>query len=133
MPVEWVVGIFGFLGVIVTALLTYVGTRGKTQTDAIAARFNDASDLSKYIREQIEAEVERQVAPIRTQLESVKRESHEMHDAVRARETQLWFWDQRGRQGELPLLPTPILERLGLQFLITGWNEAHPTIQGDTP
>lgn len=89
--------------------------RERDQT--LAERFDDASDLAKYIRDQIEAEVERQVAPIREELARVKSESHEMHDAVRARETQLWLWDQRGRNGDLPMLPAPILHRLGLGYL----------------
>lgn len=74
---------------------------------ALADRFDDASLMAKYIREEVEKEVERQVAPIR-------RQSEEMNDAVRARETQLWLWDQRGRRGELPMLPIPILVRLGI-------------------
>ena len=108
-------------------IAAWFGLRGKKrETDvaastataaALAARFDDASQLAQYIRE----EVERQVAPIREELQGVKRESHEMHDAVRARETQLWLWDQRGRQGELPLLPAPILIRLGLGHLAEDW------------
>lgn len=95
---------------------TDAARRERDQT--LAERFDDASDLAKYIRDQIEAEVERQVAPIRAELARVKSESHEMHDAVRARETQLWLWDQKGRPGDLPMLPAPILARLGLGYLI---------------
>jgi hypothetical protein len=96
-----------------------VAQREREQT--IAERFDDASELARYIRSevasQVEAEVERRMAPIRAEMATVKRESHEMNDAVRARETQLWLWDQRGRSGELPMLPAPILERLGLAHL----------------
>lgn len=84
---------------------------------ALAARFDDASQLAQYIRE----EVERQVAPIRIELDKVKNESHEMNDAVRARETQLWLWEQRGRAGNLPMLPGPILHKLGLGYIAEGW------------
>lgn len=116
--------LFGFAGIAASA---WFGFRGKkrevvsqetiAQRTAIAERWDDASELAKYIREQIEQEVERQVAPIRAELDRVKNESHEMHDAVRARETQLWLWDQRGRPGDLPMLPAPILTRLGLGYL----------------
>lgn len=81
---------------------------------ALAERFDDASHLAEYIR----AEVERQVQPIRDELKRVTAESHEMRDAVRAHFTQLWFWDQRGRLGQLPMLPAPILIRLGLGHLL---------------
>lgn len=126
MP-EWVQIAAPVLSLIGVALAAWLSFRGKTrettvaatsaQEAAIAARWDDASELAKYIREQIEAEVERQVAPFRRQLEQVKSESHEMNDAVRARETQLWLWDQRGRPGALPPLPVPILYRLGLGHL----------------
>lgn len=114
----------GLVGVFLAAWFGFRGKKGETtvaattaQEAAIAARWDDASELAKYIREQIETEVERKVAPIRDELHRVRSESHEMHDAVRARETQLWIWDQRGRQGSLPMLPAPILNKLGLGHL----------------
>lgn len=94
---------------------------------ALSERFDDASELAKYI----DARVEEKVAPIRAQMETLKSESHEMHDAVRARETQLWLWDQRGRSGALPMLPKPILQRLGLLHLIA--TEVAPTPKEGTP
>ena len=124
-------------GVTITAVLSL---RGKTrevnvaattaQESAIAARWDTAVELSQQMREEIKAEVERQVAPMREELQRVTEESHEMHDAVRARETQLWLWDQRGRPGDLPMLPSPILQRLGLGHLITGpFEDTEPIIK----
>lgn len=91
----------------------------------MAARFDDASELAKYIREEVERQVEIQVAPIRDKLKAVESESHEMNVAVRARETQLWLWDHLGRQGALPMLPKPILDRLDLIHLTA--TEVAPT------
>lgn len=99
------------------AVLVFVATRKRDRSADFASRWDDASELSQKMREAIEREVERQVAPIRAELEKVKSESHEMNVAVRARETQLWLWDQRGRPGQLPKLPDPILHRLGLGYL----------------
>lgn len=115
-----------------TALASTNAGAESARQSAIAERFDDASELAKYIREQIEQEVERQVAPIRAELDRVKSESHEMHDAVRARETQLWLWDQRGRPGQLPMLPDPILHRLGLGYMSDDDWHTEPTSRGDS-
>ena len=110
-------------------LTVYLATRKRDVASDLAARWDDASELSQKMREAIEREVERQVAPIRAELEQVKSESHEMNVAVRARETQLWLWDQRGRPGQLPKLPDPILHRLGLGYLADDdWHTGQPSI-----
>lgn len=98
-------------------MLVFVASRKRDRSSDLASRWDDASELSQKMREAIEREVERQVAPIRIELNQVKSESHEMSVAVRARETQLWLWDQRGRPGQLPMLLDPILHRLGLGYL----------------
>lgn len=107
--------------VVIAAWLGLRGKRGENdvaegvaQQAALNARFDDASQIAKYIDER----VEQKVKPIRDELQLVKAESSEMHHAVRSRETQLWLWDLRGRAGELPMLPAPILERLGLGYLL---------------
>ena len=114
---DWLVVAAVPIGGVLTGLTVYIATRKRDKSSDLAARWDDASELSQKMRDAIEREVERQVAPIRAELEKVKSESHEMNVAVRARETQLWLWDQRGRPGQLPKLPDPILHRLGLGYL----------------
>jgi len=116
---QWWPLIFGGGGLagVVAALLVFAAAKRRNTDQALAERFDDASELARYIREQVATQVEEQLAPMRKELAKVKDESHEMNDAVRARETQLWMWDQRGRLGALPMLPFPILERLGLSHL----------------
>lgn len=118
--------VFIFAGVALTAWVALRGKKRETdiaattaQKSDLAARWDDAVELSQQMREAIEKEVERQIAPMREELARVKDESHEMNEAVRSRETQLWLWDQRGRPGELPILPMPILQKLGLAHLFT--------------
>lgn len=128
-PAEWwplVIGGGGLASLIGVLLVHRAAQRRNSdaarreRAQSMAEWRDDASDLARYINERVEAEVERKVAPIRAELEKVRGESHEMNDAVRARETQLWLWNQRGRPGDLPALPVPILERLGLAHF-------HPT------
>ena len=115
--VFWLVG-GGGATALAGSVLVFIATRKRDHSTDIAARFDDASELARYIRE----EVERQVAPLRVELKQVKDESHEMNDAVRAHATQLWLFDQRGRTGLLPMLPSPILHKLGLGHIAEGWN-----------
>ncbi|MFF2631949.1 hypothetical protein ACFVR6_03610 [Microbacterium sp. NPDC058021] len=63
------------------------------------------------------ADLQQQVTDLRAELKKVKDESHEMNDAIRARETQLWLWNFRNRSGPMPELPLPVLKRLGLTHL----------------
>lgn len=126
----WVALVTGGTSVIVL-LLTWLKGRRKEQVEveavertteiaeraALSERLGDVTELTKYINELVAAEVERKLAPIRAELEKVRGESHEMNDVVRAHVTQQWLWDQRGRPGALPMLPAPILARLGLGHL----------------
>lgn len=103
------------------AWLAFKGTKTRNNDQSrrerdmtIGERVDDGILLADRIRE----EVERQVKPIREKLQRLEDESQEMHNAIRARETQLWLWDQQGRAGGLPMLPAPILQRLGLQHFI---------------
>lgn len=63
------------------------------------------------------ADFQRRLTEMETRLESVQQESHEMNDAVRSRETQLWLWNIHGRAGEMPELPMPIMTKLGIIHL----------------
>lgn len=107
---------------IIGSLLVFYATRKRDKDSDIAGRFEDATEMNKYI----DARVEAIVAPIREKMAKVEQSQKEMTRAVAARETQLWFWDQRGRVGELPMLPGPILEQLGLSHLGDGWPTERP-------
>jgi spore germination protein GerM len=101
------------------ALLTVFATRKRDKNTDTQERFESTSEMAKYMREEIAKEVERQVGPIRAELETVKQESHEMNSVVRSREVRLWMWERDGRGGLIPQLPAPILARLGLENLFT--------------
>lgn len=92
--------------------------------------------FQKYVDDVVERQVSAAVAGFQARLSdmearlaAVSLESHEMNDAVRSRETQLWLWNIKGRAGEIPELPMPILERLGITHLA-----GRPSnIQGEAP
>lgn len=119
-----VVGGFGLLGSLVATIGLLIGAllklrqerKAAGQTD-LAARFDDASQLAQYIRE----EVERQVAPIRQEMADVKEESHELRDAFRAWILSVWSWSQRGRTGDIPMPPAGMLAKLGLSHFVDDW------------
>lgn len=77
--------------------------------------------VDDVVDERVAAAVEglrEQIAALEERLTKVQSESHEMNDAVRHQQTQAWLWDLRGREGPLPMMPEPILRRLGLIHLI---------------
>lgn len=77
--------------------------------------------VDDVVDERVAAAVEglkEQIAALEERLTKVQTESHEMNDAVRHQQTQAWLWDLRGREGPLPMMPEPILRRLGLIHLI---------------
>lgn len=130
--VFWLVGAGG-LTALVSAILVFVATRKRDQSTDLSSRWDDASELSQKMREAIEKEVERQVAPIRTELEKVKAESHEIQNAFREWIIGVWKWGQRGRLGDMPMPPPQILHRLGLGYLADDEWHTEPTRFKETP
>lgn len=135
-----VVAVIGLISGLSVALVTVWRFRRKDRADAqqveegtISGRFKDADALMKYIDERVDertAKLAEELAEVRKKLTTVSAESHEMHDAVRANVTQQWLWEHRGRPGTLPMLPEPILRRLGLGDII---NTPSLPIEGETP
>ena len=115
---EWIIGLGAILGGGgLGAALTYLASRKRDAQAALAERFDDASQLAQYVRE----EVERQVAPIRAELEQVRQESDETRNAFRAWIIGVWRWNQAGRAGDLPMPPPDVLVRLDLHHLANDW------------
>lgn len=128
MTPETNVALYALAGVIFAALATLIGGVLRSRSDRetasttarqadLAARFDDASELTKYIDERVEAKV----APLRDELARVKAESHEIQDAFRTWVSAVWLWHQRGRVGDLPMPPAAILSRLGLAHFVDEW------------
>jgi uncharacterized protein YdcH (DUF465 family) len=90
---------------------------------ALSERFDDANQLTQYIQTQIE----NAVAPLRTEIENLKKASHRIHDAFRSFFTQLWIWDRDGRSGKMPAVPKDILAELRLgHFLDMEFEDTEP-------
>jgi hypothetical protein len=103
-----------------------------TETTKVEASATDAflqgqRAFQEYVDDVVEERVTAAVAGLRDQIAALERrlttvqtESHEMNDAVRHQQTQAWLWDLRGREGPLPMMPEPILRRLGLGHIVSG-------------
>lgn len=142
MTVEQILAVVGGVGGpvvgLVAAWLLLRGTRDTNRTTLTVAeggqelnereqtaaetelRFEAGSRLAELIRQEVQRQVDEAMKEVRGKLDTAVRESHEMNDAVRTRETQLWLWDQKGRHGDVPMLPAPLLRKLGLGHLIPG-------------
>ena len=118
------IAVISLISAVIIAALGWARFHRKEHADAssveegtISARFKDADALTRYIDERVEkrtAALQAELTAVRESLSSVKRESHEIHDAVRAHFYALWRWDVLGRPGPLPMLPPGILTRLGI-------------------
>lgn len=133
----------GIIGTVIASLFSAAATfggawllfRGKkvdqsTEETKVEASATDAflqgqRAFQEYVDDVVDERVavaveglKEQIAALEERLTTVQSESHEMNDAVRHQQTQAWLWDLRGRQGPLPMMPEPILRRLGLIHLI---------------
>jgi phage shock protein A len=92
-----------------------------TATDAFLKGQQAFSEfLERTVTERVAAAVatlQSEVTELQGEVAAMRKESHEMNDAIRARETQLWLWNIRNRPGPMPALPAPILARLGISHL----------------
>lgn len=136
---EWVTPILSGLGAsaatVVGAYLVFRGKRVEQETAETEVEANAADAFLKgqaafqaYVDGVVDQRVTAAVAGMQKRLEEMATdlrrlsdESHEMNDAIRSRETQLWLWNIRNRPGPMPELPEPILERLGITHLIGEW------------
>jgi phage shock protein A len=96
----------------------------KTEAAATTAFLSGQVEFQEFVERVVAQRVTDAVAHLQAQLTEfaeklsvVQRESHEMNDAIRSRETRLWLWNLEKRKGPMPELPAPILERLGIGHL----------------
>src|SRR5690606_4847786 len=101
----------------------------KAEKAATAAFLDGQAAFQEYVEGVVNQRVATAVAGLQAQLDEltekltgVQRESHEMNDAIRSRETQLWLWGIHGRSGPMPELPAPIRQKLGIGHLSSATN-----------
>lgn len=132
---EWLTPILSGLGASAATIVgAYFVFRGKRVEQEVAEAEVEATAADAFLKGQtafqayvdgvVEKGVTAAVADLKQQLADMERtvgtmrtESHEMNDAIRSRETQLWLWNIRNRPGPMPELPEPILNRLGIRHL----------------
>ena len=119
-----IIAALSFLASVVLALLTWIRFRRKDRADTqavesgtISGRFKDADSLVRYINERVDAETKdlrEELAKVRSEFDAFKKDSQEVHGAVRTNYYQQWIWDRSGRPGPLPQRAEPILALLGI-------------------
>jgi len=126
-----VVALIGLASAVLVALIAVWRFWRKDRADAedveqgtISGRFKDADTLMKYIDQRVDERTRKLAADqaeTAEELEKVKQQYKDLAEAVRTVISLQWVWDQRGRHGDLPMLPDPILYQLGLGHLTEGW------------
>ncbi len=120
-----IIALLSLVSAVLIALFAWIRFLRKDRADAssveegtISARFKDADALMRYIDDRVDtrtAALSAELAAVRDTLSTVKRESHEVYDSLRAFWWACWVWDQKGRPGSLPTLDPVTLERLGIK------------------
>ena len=120
-----IIAVLSLVSAVLIALFAWIRFLRKDRADAssveegtISARFKDADALMRYIDDRVDertAALSAELAAVRDALSTVKRESHEVYDSLRAFWWACWVWDQKGRPGPLPTLDPVTLERLGIK------------------
>ncbi|QKY80397.1 hypothetical protein SEA_PABST_39 [Microbacterium phage Pabst] len=136
------IAIFAFLasGGTATAFITWIRYRKKDKVEieaqkqaALGELFDSASDLQKYVQEQVKTAVDEAIAPYAKELQDLKEASHRIHDAFRSFFTLLWVWDRGGRRGPMPVVPRDILAELRLgHFLDLPFEDTEPVLRKET-
>ncbi|QQO39328.1 hypothetical protein SEA_CRUNCHYBOI_42 [Microbacterium phage CrunchyBoi] len=117
-----------------TAFITWLRYRKKDKVEveaqkqaALGELFDNASDLQKYVQEQVKAAVAEAILPLQTEITELKKASHRVHDAFRSFFTLLWVWDRNGRIGPMPTVPRDILAEIRLgHFLDLPFEDTEP-------
>lgn len=113
--------ISGVLGSVLLYKGTNQGNRNVAKKDDRSAdneEFKNAVNIWDQLDERIEKEVQKRIEPYENRLSVVETDLKDLTDSFKAYVTQIWVWNYRGRQGEMPRLPQLILHKLGLGHLV---------------
>ena len=122
-----VIILLGLTGSAIAGLFAWFRSRRKSKLEEAAIaqnvevakqsifneRFDDASELAQYIQERIDLAIR----PLQSEIDELKKDAHETHDAFRSFFTELWIWDWKGRNGPMPIFPELLLAKLKLGHL----------------
>src|SRR3546814_738985 len=86
-------------------------------TTLFRSRFDNASELAKYVDERVEAKVK----PVRDRLAEVEAKLRESQSTVRTWILAVLSWARRGKPGDVPIPPAALLTDLGLDHFIDDW------------
>ncbi|MBC8726072.1 hypothetical protein F6X37_32410 [Paraburkholderia sp. 31.1] len=135
-----IIALLSLVSAALIALFAWIRFLRKDRADAnsveegtISARFKDADALMRYIDDRVDertAAMSAELDAVRDTLSTVKRESHEVYDSLRAFWWACWVWDQKGRPGPLPTLDPVTLERLGIK---DPFEDTQPVRPKETP
>jgi hypothetical protein len=81
-------------------------------------RFKTATEMSKYIREEVDKAVKQETEELAAKVEQYRSRFVRIESAFRIFFTQLWMWDRSGRPGVMPAVPDDIMRELRLDHLI---------------
>lgn len=114
-------GFFLFLGTVVTVL----ATRRKNRNDDLQGRFTSATEFDEYI----DGRIERVAGPLRVELQKLKDRELSTKTILYAFFQRLLWWDERGRDGVMPLPAAEDLATLGIDLADLVTTQDHESVR----
>jgi hypothetical protein len=110
MPVWLQLLLTGVLVPIVGVVMVYLASRKKDTATEKNDRFQQGLDIAEMVR----TEVEKVAAPLRERITALEKGVQDSRTILHAHFQRLFWWDERGRQGALPLPEDKDFEALGI-------------------
>jgi hypothetical protein len=109
MP-DWLLPACGVAITFLLGIMGWVATRRKDVASDKNDRFQQGLDIAEMVR----VEVEKVAAPLRERITALEKGVQDSRTILHAHFQRLFWWDERGRQGALPLPEDKDFEALGI-------------------
>jgi hypothetical protein len=110
---------------LVGIFLTARAAKGKAKIDDLQSRFSSATALDEYI----DGRIERVAGPLREEIEALRNRELSTKTILYAFFQRLMWWDERGRDGVMPMPEADDLTKLGVDLADLNTTQEHEHVR----